>query len=1551
MARRKKSTPKPATKPTVVISPAVQTVGGQQTVVDDAVPEEMEEVYTDSMLDFPEAGVHGPSDCIGTSVGDGLLEDVVEETTETAGKFQSQARDKWSQFRALLPNQGGAKLRFEEPIVQEGQRIAQVDLDEVQIESLFWSSAVVCQVLGANPPFAVFEGFIKRIWGKLGIERIARLNNGFTLVNFRDEVTRDLVLEAGVLHFDRKPVIVKPWSTDLDTLKVVKSVPVWIRLPGLGLQYWGTKCLSALMSTIGVPILVDKVTKDRSMMQFARVLVEIELSEDLPKSVQFLNEKGQLVEQFLEFEWLPTQCRGCKVYGHTVKVIEAGIPDTGPCDVVNGNEGSETLNVNNEEMDMPQETSKSAPVLSGVNQTRNPISKTNTGSNSDWITPKRVGGNKKATQRAKNTLTNSYSALQGKVLEVANLGLISTSGLLETKLRGDKIKKMMQSFFRGWSFFSGSVSDGRVLIIWQQHLVSVKVLHEIDQLVHTYVKGIRTNKEFCVTFVYGRNSIEERVSLWRDLTTLCFPATAWLITGDFNAVFESADRIGGRVILSIELSDAQSWRALGLVDEMRARGSHFTWTNNQKKDDKIYSRLDRVFANEGWLDIFPQSEAVFNWEMHSDHCYCIIKPEVSVNCGVKLFRFFNMWSNHEKFKATVLQNWCKSIRGIGLVCICYKLNRLQGVLQKFNRLSVGDVGQNFTMAKERFQAAQLSLQSDPHSVSLQRIETEAGIKLDYHARVYESFLKQKSKVDWLRFGDDNTAYFHACLKQRRASNCITSVVTETGQNIDKFTDVVNHFVTHFQKIMGSKSMASSPIQKSCFELGHRLTLEQQVSLVKPFSIKEVKEAMFSIKSIKSPGPDGFGSGFFKALWNELGTEISAAIIGFFDSGFLPEEINKATISLILKVETPSRATDYRPIACCNSIYKCISKMLCSRLALVLPSLVHPNQGAFVKNRLLAHNILILQDIIKGYKRKNTSPRCVLKIDLSKAYDMLDWNFLEDILTEFCFPVKFINWVMACLKDPTYLILMNGKVQGEFRGRKGLRQGDPISPLLFVLAMEYCTRLFQQASLDKRFRFHPKCKRLKLVNLCFADDLVIFCKGVNSSVQIIKESFYAFCCASGLTANKDKSQINFGGVADKEITSLIEGLQFSEGQFPLKYLGVPLRTSRWKAGDCSLIIKKIKSKLHTWASRHLSFAGRAQLINSVLLGIRSFWMSIFILPKSVIKEVDRLCRNFLWGVKDGNLQRSKLHFTTWDQVCLPKCMGGLGFKDSCMWNKVLLAKYIWAVSSKLDILWVKWVDSIYLKGQDFWLYRAPQDVSWYWKRLTKLRDDFPAVRLDEAVHHNKLCLKSLYHKLLNKDKVIFANVVWNSLSVPKHRFILWQATLGHLLTRDKLSLCHMDLPSLLCPVCEEDQESHAHLFFECPFSRLVVSQVKNWLGSGIWPSSIDGWSSWMAALWFGFEASNKEAEYEALLAGLRIASKLKEKVLGEYQARDIKMATYLDKVKATFRKFEFYAIEQVPWEKNSNAYALARLAATKEADALNVVSVEFLPVPSIAKPEE
>ncbi|XP_062103951.1 uncharacterized protein LOC133815081 [Humulus lupulus] len=199
---------------------------------------------------------------------------------------------------------------------------------EVAEQAQNWNSAVICMVLGANPPFVVFEGFVKRIWRRLGIERVVQMNMGLTIVKFNDEVTRDFMLETGIVKFDKKPVIVRPWSQDSDTVRLVRLVPLWIRLPNLGLQYWGQKCLSALVITIGKPIMVDKFTKERSMVRFARVLVEMEISDDPPFVIYFVNEKGQVQEQYVEYEWLPIKCSNCKGYGHNMAECKNQGPKT-----------------------------------------------------------------------------------------------------------------------------------------------------------------------------------------------------------------------------------------------------------------------------------------------------------------------------------------------------------------------------------------------------------------------------------------------------------------------------------------------------------------------------------------------------------------------------------------------------------------------------------------------------------------------------------------------------------------------------------------------------------------------------------------------------------------------------------------------------------------------------------------------------------------------------------------------------------------------------------------------------------------------------------------------------------------------------------------------------------------------------------------------------------------------------------------------------------------------------------------------------------------------
>ncbi|KAH0738106.1 hypothetical protein KY290_036811 [Solanum tuberosum] len=193
-----------------------------------------------------------------------------------------------------------------------------------------------------------------------------------------------------------------------------------------------------------------------------------------------------------------------------------------------------------------------------------------------------------------------------------------------------------------------------------------------------------------------------------------------------------------------------------------------------------------------------------------------------------------------------------------------------------------------------------------------------------------------------------------------------------------------------------------------------------------------------------------------------------------------------------------------------------------------------------------HNVLICHDILRHYNRKNVSPRCLMKIDLRKSYDMVSWDFLEEVLAGFGFPDKFIKWIMTCVSTTMFSVKVNGENHGYFEGRRGLRQGDPMSPLLFVLVMEYISRTLQNMSMLPDFRYHPMCKKVKLTHLIFADDLMIFCKGNLNSVNRVIEALTHFSVATGLEANLEKSSVFLAGVDEDTQNQILARTGFSVG---------------------------------------------------------------------------------------------------------------------------------------------------------------------------------------------------------------------------------------------------------------------------------------------------------------------------------------------------------------------------------------------------------------------
>ncbi|XP_060177768.1 uncharacterized protein LOC132607701 [Lycium barbarum] len=384
----------------------------------------------------------------------------------------------------------------------------------------------------------------------------------------------------------------------------------------------------------------------------------------------------------------------------------------------------------------------------------------------------------------------------------------------------------------------------------------------------------------------------------------------------------------------------------------------------------------------------------------------------------------------------------------------------------------------------------------------------------------------------------------------------------------------------------------------------------------------------AIDDLKAPGGDGFNSCFFKKAWTVVGDDIADAVMHFFDSGTMYKPVNCTHITLIPKVKNPSSVKQFRPISCCTVL-------------------------------VISDNIILSHELVKGYGRKGISARCMLKVDMQKAYDSVEWVFVEQVLVHLNFPSKFVKWVMECIKTVSYSVRINSTATMPFDAGRGIRQGDPVSPFLFVLVMDYFSRMLKQLKKNPQFKHHPRCAKMNLVHLGFADNLLLFCRGDQKSMSLLYKCFLSFSAVSSLVANKDKSSIYFGGVKDDQQQLIMEELGFPKGEMPLRYLGVPLSTKRMTVAQCQPLLEKMLGRISSWTTKFLSYSSKVQLIKNVLFSIQVFWSQLFVLPSKIVKMIEATCRRILWT---GGTKISKKALLAWDKICLTLTAGGLNILD-------------------------------------------------------------------------------------------------------------------------------------------------------------------------------------------------------------------------------------------------------------------------------------------------
>ncbi|KAF7835276.1 reverse transcriptase [Senna tora] len=449
----------------------------------------------------------------------------------------------------------------------------------------------------------------------------------------------------------------------------------------------------------------------------------------------------------------------------------------------------------------------------------------------------------------------------------------------------------------------------------------------------------------------------------------------------------------------------------------------------------------------------------------------------------------------------------------------------------------------------------MSQSPKPHLVP---IEQELAFEYQKILRLEEELWASKARLDWLNLGDSNTSFFHASVIKRRRINRITVLKGNVGNWINDYQGIKNHVVEYF-----TKYFTGVPIEEFPTEIRMK-TIDQSIhnSLETIPSSEEIRRALWDLKPYKAAGIDGFQPGFFQKCWGFLGEDICREVKSVFVNATIPSEWNQTMICLIPKCQNPAEVKNFRPISLCTSLYKIVSKIVVNRLKPLIPDLVSFNQRAFVPGRKVGDNVIIAHEVVHVLQKKTRGKRgwMMIKLDLEKAYDKINWDFILNTLLRVNMPTKLVDLVKSCISSVSHCMLTNWV------------QGKCWTPV--------------------------KIRGVQISHLLYADDVLLFARTDKKSIMAIKNVLTRFANCSGLSFNSDKSSVWFSLRAPEEDKhSVTHSLGFGAASNPGKYLGVPLGLSR-RTSDYRPIMDKVMDKVECWKGKYLSKAGKATLINSV-----------------------------------------------------------------------------------------------------------------------------------------------------------------------------------------------------------------------------------------------------------------------------------------------------------------------------------------------------------------
>ena len=821
--------------------------------------------------------------------------------------------------------------------------------------------------------------------------------------------------------------------------------------------------------------------------------------------------------------------------------------------------------------------------------------------------------------------------------------------LQETHVSCKRQAEKFEKLWKGecfWSFGTGKSAGVAVILSPNFSGKIVRFLFDSNGRVLSLLIDFH-NLFLNVVNIYSPTVVSERKTFFSDLHNFFLSQGFLFIGGDFNCIDNVLDRLNCSIVPSADKTSLVTLLSdFSLVDVWRKQNPRrvsFTWFNHNRTQA---SRIDRFFIDKSFL---PNVSCEILPCVLSDHDS--VKLHVSfdgvVRRGSGVWRFNNSLLSDSNFKNELknviatfklripefasLREWWDSLK-IEIknfsVIFCVRKRRLQNQNRIF-------LTKSLIRAKNSSQPTNVVVDLENQLSSLISKEAEGA--------------KIRSRAQWFEEGEKPTRYFFRLEKTRAASNHFTSLFDENGLEKNSRDDLEKILTCFYQDLFMNDSLDLHVQSDIINALEFSLSDCEREMCEGLFTIDELFAALKGLQTGKTPGSDGLSTEFYLYFWEDLGALLLSVLNESFHAGSLAESQYEGLLRLIHKKDDRRLPKNWRPISLLNTDYKLASKIITERLKKVMDSIVHHDQTCGVLGRSIFSNLHLVRDVL-DYIDKTNEPAILVTLDQEKAFDRVDHEFMLRVLKKFGFGPSFCQWVGIFYSRAFSRILINGSLSSPVYLYRGVRQGCPLSPLLYVLVSEVLSTQVRHCNDIEGFLL-PGAGGLQFKISQYADDATSILKSeksLSSLLQVVRK----FELGSGAKLNTSKSEAMWLGrwrsrgdspFGLKWVTKIrILGVFFSNGLLSVD-------DDNWKTK-----LNKLSSTLGLWKQRDLSFIGRSLIVN--VLGASRLWHVAKVLPPPswVFDSFKSIIWPFIWNGKMENVSRQR--------CCAPVKAGGLGVVD-------------------------------------------------------------------------------------------------------------------------------------------------------------------------------------------------------------------------------------------------------------------------------------------------